>query len=278
MKPPNAANSARRTSREGARAVVHVADELELGLARKPAAAIAEAGPFLPDDAAGLLQGAVGQHDHAADRADAGLGREHAERRGQRPGTQHGVVVQQQDRIAPRLRRRLVGGMQEMPVFRIADDARTIQPVEQRAGLIGGRVVDDDDFQRNVADRRDRAQAGQGQRRLVIQHQQDRHRRRGRRGNGHAAGAVQQRVELGFGARAQLLLGGEVALDPARHHGGRLARRRQQPGAPGASHQAMRQPRRPARRRPEHRQLSLQPRHDFLQRLFTHRRRRQRRA
>ena len=68
--------------------------------------------------------------------------------------------------------------LDEAAVFRIADQFYVVQPLEQSAGAVARRVVDDDQFEGNIGIFPQRAQALQAEMSLVVEHEQYRQQRR----------------------------------------------------------------------------------------------------
>jgi hypothetical protein len=114
-----------------------------------------------------------------ADQAGAGFVDEGAEQRFQPARLRQGVVVQENEGFAARQRRTVVAGGDEAavrcaPVVAHAGDAR--QGVD---GLVAAAVVDDDHLERGCRRMgRQRAQAGEGMRELVVDRDHDARRRR----------------------------------------------------------------------------------------------------
>ena len=73
----------------------------------------------------------------------------------------------------------MVHAQQEVQVLARAQDLRAVYPVEQDPGRILGRVVHDDDLDRQRLARepgfQDGSQAAEGELRLIVEHEDDRH-------------------------------------------------------------------------------------------------------
>ena len=139
-----------RDEQAGAGAVVDRADEVEARVGRVAAAPVVPAGRVGEDDAAGLLQPAVGVDELRADGADAGAPCD-VEQRLEPAGLRLGVVVEQHQLRAGRVLRREVVAADEAEVLGAADDLqrrrkRGRERLERVAAAVGRGVVDDDDL------------------------------------------------------------------------------------------------------------------------------------
>ena len=178
------AEERRRHREAGARAVVHLPQVVVLGPVGVAVAAVVPRGAVAPDDAARLLQPAVRIDELGADQAGVRVAREDLAQRVEPALGDQRVVVEEHQPFAARERRRAVAGAQEAQVLGVALDPHAAHAREVAGRGIGRRVVEDDHLVgawRRV--RGDALQAAEGQERLAVDGDQDRHRgRRVRRG------------------------------------------------------------------------------------------------
>ena len=139
-----------RREEERAGDEVHVAAEVVLRRGGRIAAPVAAAGPVVPRDAARLLQSAVGEDQLAPDGPDVGRALQRADGGGEGARQQLRVVVEAQQMAAAGAAGGLVDGPDEAPVVGVPDHPHAVEAVEKPSRLVVGRVVDDQDLERDV--------------------------------------------------------------------------------------------------------------------------------
>ena len=155
---------------EDAGAEFHVAREIHLGRQRRCVAPVTKGRAVAIDDVAGLLHDAMAPQDHPADRADAGIGFETAQRLRNGAGGEFGVVVQIEYGVTGGELQCRVAAKQKADI-RVEAEMRRAQYVAlDIAGLVGRSGIDQHQIDIARVIRAQRTQRLHRQVKLVMQH------------------------------------------------------------------------------------------------------------